>query len=375
MIGIDLGQFALDPFGSGVQRVLQQLAHHWPEDTPAEFLVPTETGFGALDSTGAYLLLSTTFESRPADHEAPALIANRARSLFIREVGHEELTRRYSSWLVPEMTYDHTNLQRIRAMQKSMPVTMIAYDALPMSHPENYHFTPGTHGNVSEYLRILRDAQTLVCISEFTRQQMFDVLRRDRSNTTEVAHPGGDHIPIAGPSNPPSGPMFLRVGTMEARKHPVEIVTSFISAVDDGLEADLVFVGSPSRVDVAINAAVQRAIDSGYPVRWVTNATDAQVVEYMGAATAFLSYGIEGYGIPVLEAIRRGLPVLFDGIQPAGGIMEGRGAIRVPLGSDATAWRNAIDQAADARSQLDPNGVPTWNDFARDVARACADSA
>ncbi len=375
MIGIDLGQFALDPFGSGVQRVLQQLAHHWPEDAPAEFLVPTDAGFGALDSTGAYQLLSTTFESRPADHEAPALIANRARSLFVNELSHDRVLQRYSSWLVPEMTYDQGNLHRIRVLQESMPVCMIAYDALPMSHPENYHFTPGTHGNVSEYLRILRDAQTVVCISEFSRQQMFDVLRRDRSNTTEVAHPGGDHIPVSDPSNPPTRPMFLRVGTMEARKHPVEIVKSFASATDDGLEADLVFVGSPSRVDVAINAAVQRAIDSGYPVRWITNATDAEVVEFMGAATAFLSYGIEGYGIPVLEAIRRGLPALFDGIQPAGDIMEGRGAIRVPLGSDATVWRNAIEQAAEARSQLDPHGVPTWNDFARDVARACADSA
>ena len=375
MIGIDLGQFALDPFGSGVQRVLQQLAHHWPDDISAEFVVPNESGFGALDSTGAYQLLSTTFESRPADHEAPTLIANRARTLFVNEVGHDQLSGRYSSLLVPEMTYDHANLHRIRAMQKSMPVTMIAYDALPMSHPENYHFTPGTHGNVSEYLRILRDAQTLVCISEFSRQQMFDVLCRDRSKTTEVAHPGGDHIPVSDPSNPPTRPMFLRVGTMEARKHPVEIVTSFMSAVDDGLEADLVFVGSPSRVDVAINAAVQRAIDSGYPVRWITDATDHQVVEHMGAATAFLSYGIEGYGIPVLEAIRRGLPVLFEGIQPAGDIMEGRGAIRVPLGSDAATWRGAMDQAAHGRSRLDPDGVPTWSDFASVVARACADSA
>jgi len=375
MIGIDLGQFSLDPFGSGVQRVLQQLAKHWPEDTAAEFLVPTENGFGALDSNAAYQLLSTTFESRPADHEAPGLIANRARSLFVDHVAHDQLSKRYRSWLVPEMTYTQGNLKRIRSMQEAMPVTMIAYDALPMSHPENYHFTPGTHGNVSEYLRTLRDAQTLVCISEFSRQQMFDVLRRDRSRVTEVAHPGGDHIPAMKPSDPPHRPVFLRVGTMEARKQPVEIVSSFATAVDDGLEADLMFVGSPSRVDVAINAAVNRAIDSGYPVRWITDATDHQVVEHMGAATAFLSYGIEGYGIPVLEAIRRGLPVLFDGIQPAADIMEGRGAIRMALGPDAVGWESAIDQTAVARSQLDTKGVPLWRDFARSVARASADSA
>ena len=375
MIGIDLGQFALDPFGSGVQRVLQQLAHHWPGDTPAEFLVPTDSGFGALDPPRAFELLSTTFETRPADHEAPTLIANRAKSLFVSELSHEQLSQRYSSWLIPEMTYDQGNLHRILAMRQLMPVTMIAYDALPMSHPENYLFTPGTQGNVSEYLRILRDAQTLVCISEFSRQQMFDVLRRDTTRRTEVAHPGGDHVPISDPSSPPTRPMFLRVGTMEARKHPVEILTSFMSAVDDGLEADLVFVGSPSRVDVAINSAVQSVIDSGYPVRWITDASDQQVVELMGAATAFLSYGIEGYGIPILEAIRRGLPVLFDGIQPAGDIMERRGAIRVPLGPDSTAWRRAIDRAAEARSQLDPNGVPTWEQFARSVALSSTQSA
>lgn len=373
MIGIDLGQFALDPFGSGVQRVLQQLAQQWPSEAPAEFLIPTESGFGALDSNGAFQLLSATFESRPADHEAPGLIAERARALFVDEVSGEQLSKRYEAWLVPEMTYEPANLQRIRAMQEAVPVTMIAYDALPMSHPENYYFTPGTHSNVSEYLRILRDAQTLVCISDFSRQQMFDVLRRDSSKVTEVAHPGGDHIPTSQSPHPPHRPLFLRVGTMEARKLPVEIVTSFSSAIDDGLEADLMFVGSPSRVDVAINAAVTRAIDSGYPVRWITNATDQQVVEHMGAATAFLSCGIEGYGIPVLEAIRRGLPVLFDGIQPAGDIMEGRGAIRVSLGAGVSAWLNAITQAQVARTQLNPNVVPTWQDFARSVAEACAD--
>lgn len=368
MIGIDLGQFALDPFGSGVQRVLQQLAAHWPVDHPAEFLVPQSDGFAVLTPHAAYQLVSTTFESRPADHAAPALIAQRVQELISEHIPTEHLYRRYSSWLVPEMTYDATNLARIRAMQERMPITMIAYDALPMSHPENYHFTPGTHGNVSEYLRILRDAQTLVCISEFSRRQMFEVLRRDQRKRTEVAHPGGDHVPIIEPTSPPSRPIFLRVGTMEARKHPVEIVTAFTSAIDDGLVADLVFVGSPSRVDVAINAAVQRAVDAGYPVRWITNATDEQVIQHMTSATAFLSYGIEGYGIPVLEAIRRGLPVIFDGIQPAADIMDGRGATRVPLGSDATAWRSIIDRAVEARSHLDPRGVPTWSDFALNIA-------
>ena len=369
MIGIDLGQFALDPFGSGVQRVLQQLAAHWPKDTATEFLVPIDETFAVLTPDAAFDLLSTTFTSRPADHEAPTLIRSRVESLMTGYVDPSRIADTYSTWLVPEMTYDPVNLQRIRNLQASIPVVMIAYDALQMSNPENYYFTPGTHAYVSEYLRLLRDAPTVICISEFTRQQMFEVLRRSGIRPTLVAHPGGDHIPVS-ESHPPLRPRFLRVGTMEARKQPVEIVSAFMSAVDDGLEADLEFIGSPSRVDVSINMSVQRAIDRGYPVTWRNSATDADVADAMATSTAFLSYGIEGYGIPVLEAIRRGLPVIFDGVQPAGEIMDGKGATRVPLDSTRDTWLDMLDSVNRSRAAMDPYAVPRWVQFTETVAEA-----
>lgn len=368
MIGVELGQFAKDPFGSGVQRVLQQLARHWPNDVEVEFLVPSGDNFGALSSQSAYELLCTTFRNRPEDHEAPALIADRVQELGPVAVDADELTHRYSSWLMPEMTYDPGILKRLRAMSAQLPLVMIGYDALPMSHPENYHFTPGTHAHVSEYLRILRDAPTVVCISDFTRHQLFEVLRRDGGKTTEVAHPGGDHVAVTSRPDLPVRPMFLRVGTMETRKHPVEIVATFTAAVDEGLEADLVFVGSPSRVDAAINMAVERAVRQGYPVRWIMNATDDDVIDWMGKSSAFMSYGVEGYGIPVLEAIRRGVPVIFDGVQPAAEIMEGRGALRMPLSTDPQRWHEAAEYARGMRTTLRPNDVPLWSTFARIVA-------
>ena len=366
MIGVDLGQFALDPFGSGVQRVLQQLAAHWPKDRVAEFAVPLDGSLAVLTPDAAFDLLSTTFVSRPADHEAPALIRSRVESLTTGYVDPSRIADRYSSWLVPEMTYDPANLQRIRRLQSSMPVVMIAYDALQMSNPENYFFTPGTHACVSEYLRLLRDAPTVICISEFTLQQMFEVLRRPGDRPTLVAHPGGDHIPIA-ESQPPLRPRFLRVGTMEARKHPVEIVSAFMAAVDDGLEADLEFIGSPSRVDVSINLTVERAVDSGYPVTWRKTATDADVADAMATSTAFLSYGVEGYGIPVLEAIRRGLPVLFDGIQPSAELMEGKGAMRFELAGARGSWQQAVAEVQGGGRELDSTRVPQWDAFASAV--------
>ena len=44
-VGIDLEQFISDPYATGIQRVLQQLAINWPDgETKAEFVVPNKRG-------------------------------------------------------------------------------------------------------------------------------------------------------------------------------------------------------------------------------------------------------------------------------------------------------------------------------------------
>ena len=104
-------------------------------------------------------------------------------------------------------------------------------------------------------------------------------------------------------------------------------------------------------------------------------ASDAEVYDLVNSSDIFLSIGIEGYGIPVLEAIRLGVPVLFDGVQPAGELMQGAGALRV-----TTSTRPDMQQmftrfgTAAAREELAaalaPDSVPTWAQFARQVAFA-----
>ena len=143
-----------------------------------------------------------------------------------------------------------------------------------------------------------------------------------------------------------------------------------------GLDAELLFIGGASASDDAINRAIRAQVDAG-GVRWVEGASDDEVRDLVHESSAFLSIGVEGYGIPVLEAIRLGTPVLFDGVQPAGDLMVGRGARRIPgMSHDdlAEAFRAYADPAALAglRGELDPDAVPTWRDFAAGVAEAVA---
>ena len=50
-VGIDIEQFVRDPYGSGIQRVLQYLAREWPRgDVQSDFVVPVGEQYGLLSS-------------------------------------------------------------------------------------------------------------------------------------------------------------------------------------------------------------------------------------------------------------------------------------------------------------------------------------
>jgi glycosyltransferase involved in cell wall biosynthesis len=251
---------------------------------------------------------------------------------------------------------------------------MIGFDALPMTEPRNYRFPPNMAPYVSDYFRQLASADRVVCISEHAREEMWSALRRPMNLMTEVAHPGGDHLAVNAPASTEERITFLRLGTLEARKMPVEILQAFVEADLDN--AELIFIGGPNSSDESINSAVRAAIDSGAPVKWIQGASDQEVRDHVAAADMFLAIVTEGYGIPVLEAIALGTPVLYSGIQPAAEIMDSVGATRLPghtHGQLVEMFRgySRAEKVAELRGDIDTSAIPQWKAFVDVVARAC----
>lgn len=375
-VGIDIEQFIRDPYASGIQRVLQYLALEWPEGAiQADFVVPFRGGHGILRPDQAGELLTLPFTPREPGSDLRESVNQWLEATDPLRVKDGDLLALYDAWLLPEVSYLPSVLRRFELFGKAMPTVMIGYDALPMTEPANYRFKPGTNAWVSEYFRQLATADSVVCISDWSRDSILTRLRRDPATAISVAHPGGDHIPVR-EATQPERTTFVRLGTMEARKQPVQIAEAFRQAVDQhGIDADLLFIGGASASDEAINAAIREQVALG-GVRWIEGASDTEVHDLVHGSSAFLSIGVEGYGIPVLEAIRLGTPVLFAGVQPAGELMVGHGSIRVSGESvDALAqsfreW-SAADRLAGLHREVSPDAVPRWRDFAERVAAAC----
>ena len=382
-VGIDIEQFIRDPYGTGIQRVLQYVAKEWPsEEVQADFVIPNPARGGEyllLQPEQAAELIGLAFEHREPDDDVlgivHAYVAEHVQSRDYTAVKLGDLVSLYDTWLLPEVSYLPSVLERFEIFRRCMRTVMIGYDTLPMTEPANYRFKPGNSAWVSEYFRLLAVADDVVCISDYARDSILDRLRRDRALPIHVAHPGGDHIEMRS-EHTPEKIRFTRLGTLEARKRPVEILEGFKAAIDQALNAELLYIGKKSSSDEAINQAIQGAIDSGYPVLWVQGASDEEVIDLVHQSSVFLSIGIEGYGIPVLEAIRVATPVIFDGVQPAGEIMSGKGAVQVPCGSTtdlAAMFQRFGTPAAIAELQgsLNTDSIPTWSAFAQAVARAC----
>lgn len=374
-VGVDLEQFVVDPQSSGIQRVLQQLARHWPNDqVHGDFVVPLGDRFLLLDAQRADALLSLAFTVNSGEELREAVgLHLEELATQVPSVDDRTLLSIFNFWLLPEVSYLPSVLQRFEEFAKVVPTVMIGYDVLPMSEPANYRLTPGVAALASEYFRLLANTSSVVCISEHTRDDIWRRLRRDRSLAMSVAHPGGDHIPIAVHGQRQQGPTrFLRVGTLEARKLPVEIAQAFIEAKASGIDAELVFIGRPSASETSLNHSLEKACESGAGITWIQDANDDDVAHHIHRADVFLSFGVEGYGIPVLEAIRMGTPVVFGGVQPAAELMDGHGASHVD-GVNHPALVAAFTQFANPQTRdhlvdsVDPQAVPTWREFTQRV--------
>jgi glycosyltransferase involved in cell wall biosynthesis len=389
-VGIDLEQFVRDPYGSGIQRVLQHLALTWPAgDVEPVFVAPLPDSprgeFVALSAAQAANLLSIPFAPPVEQTDDDRNVVAEVRAALL---GFEAPVLRLSQvmaschvWFLPEVTYLPSVLDRFALMSEVMPTLVIGYDTFPMTAPANYRFKPGTAAEVNGYFHAVANAGSVVCISEFARQAIWDRLRRDRALPCTVAHPGGDHVQlgeVVSDRTPESAVRFVRLGTMEARKHPVEIVEAFCSAIDSGVIAELLFIGRAAASDSAINNSLNSAITAGYPVTWKQDASDSQVRQLVAESDVCLSVGIEGYGIPVLEALQLSTPVLYWGVQPAAELLEGAGARLIDGSGDslrdsltnAFAYYSDRGRVDDLRKEISLGAIPLWSGFTAEIALA-----
>ena len=199
-----------------------------------------------------------------------------------------------------------------------VPTVVTAYDLAWMRLPESIYPKP-RHLDLGRYPKLLKQARHVACISEATKRDVaeFAGVPEERLSVTLLAarpefRPPQDEATREDKRKGISGdrPYLLAVGTLEPRKNYPRLIAAFAKLVATGAPHRLLIVGGDGPETGAVRAAiVKHGLQKHVELKGYLG--DEQLIDHLWGADALVMVSLyEGFGLPVLEAMACGTPVI-----------------------------------------------------------------
>lgn len=209
-------------------------------------------------------------------------------------------------------------------------VFFVLYDMLPVRYPE--WTSPEGCLVFNRWLEaVAQVADGIICISRSVADQTLewlDAARPLRSTPLKVgffhlgtdpenACPGrdGGEDCLALEVLARTGPVVLMVGALEPRTHHSQVLAAFEALWRSGSDISLVIVGKQGwRVEPLVER-LRNHPEQGKRLLWLEEASDAMLFElYRRSTVLLMASQDEGFGLPLVEAARHGLPIIARSI-------------------------------------------------------------
>lgn len=244
----------------------------------------------------------------------------------------------------------------------STPLVVTVYDLAVLRHPAAFNRWTRAYSRLA-VPRVVRAAARLIAISERTRRELLELLDVPEERVRVIPLGLDAAFVPEGPSA--GGDYVLAVGTLEPRKNLPRLAEATARL---GLE--LRVVGAAGWGDVRV---------AGDHVRWLGRVPDEELARlYRGALCLCYPSLYEGFGIPVLEALACGTPVVTSEDTAMADLADGAAELVDPR--DVASIAAGVERALGRRDDLVRRGRERaarfgWAEAARSTAEVYREAA
>ena len=242
-----------------------------------------------------------------------------------------------STWLARRTTGAAHHFGGRLPLRAGRPIAVTIHDLQPLDHPERFSKTKAAYLSWA-IPRSIRRADVVIGVSDRVSERLRSGFPIDPQKVFTVSS-GVAAVAQAPPAsaNPPT--ILYPAATYPHKNHLV-LIEAFEKLADHHPEVRLVLTGGAGRAETQVATAVANSPHTSRIDR-TGRVPENELVQRMAAATvlAFPS-SYEGFGLPVLEAMALGVPVVVGADTPAADLVAEPAQMIDP--TDANAWAEAL---------------------------------